>query len=124
MPGFPTSPSHTTERYFAVTTPENRIELRRWDDLELVAEVVCPTEEESGLVAIDLSPDGRWIAVADSCERLHLIDRTSGQLVATTDAGEGTLLREIRSVLQSSRPRLVPSRAVAWSESTGSVTVD
>ncbi len=81
--------SHDGE-VFAVTTPENRIELRRWDDLNLVAEVVCPTEDESGLVALDLSSDGRWIAVADSCERVHLIDRASGRLVATTDAGERT----------------------------------
>jgi ankyrin repeat protein len=75
---------------FAVTTPENVIELRRWDDLELVAEVVCPTDGEGGLVAIDLSPDGCWIAVADSCEKVHLIDRPSGKLIATTDAGERT----------------------------------
>ena len=74
----------------AVTTPENVIELRRWDDLTLVAEIVCPTEGEAGLAAIDLSPDGRWIAVADDCERVHLIDRASGTLVATTNAGERT----------------------------------
>ena len=49
-----------------------------------------PTEGESGLAAIDLSSDGRWIAVADDCERVHLIDRASGRLVATTNAGERT----------------------------------
>ena len=75
---------------FAVTTPENLIELRRWDDLKLVAEIVIPIEGESGLAAIDLSSDGRWIAVADTCERVHLVDRESGRLVATTDAGERT----------------------------------
>ena len=75
---------------FAVTTPENLIELRRWDDLRVVAEIVIQSEGESGLAAIDLSHDGRWIAVADSCERVHLIDRASGRLVATTDAGERT----------------------------------
>ena len=75
---------------FAVTTPENRIELRRWDDLKPVAEVVCPTEGESGLVALDLSPDGRWIAVADSSEQVHLIDRATGEVVATGEAGERT----------------------------------
>ena len=75
---------------FAVTTPENLIELRRWDDLELVAEIVIPYEGQSGLAALDLSSDGRWIAVADSCEQVHLIDRESEKLVATTDAGERT----------------------------------
>ncbi len=75
---------------FAVTTPQNSIELRRWDDLEPVAEVVCPTGGESGLVAIDLSPDGRWVAVADSFEQVHLIDRTTGEVAATEEAGERT----------------------------------
>ena len=75
---------------FAVTTPENLIELRRWEDLNLIAEVEIPIEGQSGLVALDISSDGRWIAVADSCERVHLIDRESGTLVATTDAGERT----------------------------------
>jgi len=75
---------------FAVTTPENVIELRRWDDLTLVAEIVCPTQGEGGLAAIDVSPDGRWIAVADACERVHLIDRASGSPVTTTNAGERT----------------------------------
>ncbi len=81
--------SHDGE-VFAVTTPEKAIELRRWDDLALVAEIVCPTEGQSGLAALDLSPDGRWIAVADAFERVHLIDRASGTVVATTDAGERT----------------------------------
>src|SRR4029077_497186 len=53
-------------------------------------EVVCPTEGESGLVAVDLSPDGRWIAVADSGEQVHLIDRTTGEVLATGEAGERT----------------------------------
>src|SRR5262249_49783512 len=75
---------------FAVTTPENRIELRRWDDLKPGAEAVGPTDEESGLAAIDLSLDGRWIAVADSVERVHLIDRTTGEVVTTGEAGERT----------------------------------
>ena len=75
----------------AVTTPENVIELRRWDDLQVVAEVTCPTEEEQdGWQAIDLSPDGRWLAVADSCEQVHLIDRTTGEVIATGEAGERT----------------------------------
>ena len=74
----------------AVTTPENVIECRKGDDLTLVAEIECPTGEESGLAAIDLSPDGRWIAVADDCEQVHLIDRASGTPVATTHAGEHT----------------------------------
>jgi hypothetical protein len=64
--------------------------MRQWDDLKLLAKVVIPIEAEPGLVVIDLSPDGRWIAVADSCERIHLIDRASGTPVATTDAGEYT----------------------------------
>jgi WD40 repeat protein len=75
---------------FAVTTPENLIELRRWDDLKLVAEIVIPIEGPSGLAALDLSSDGRWIAVADSYERVYLIDRELGRLVASTDAGERT----------------------------------
>jgi hypothetical protein len=75
---------------FAVTTPGNLIELRRWDDLKPVAEVVCPTDGESGLAALDLSHDGRWIAVADTSEQVHLIDRTTGEVVATGEAGERT----------------------------------
>ena len=74
----------------AVTTPENVIEFRRWDDLTLVAEIVSPTEDEAGLATIDLSPDGRWIAVADDCEQVHLIDRASGTILATTNGGERT----------------------------------
>ncbi len=76
---------------FAVTTPESAIELRRWDDLKVIEEIRCPTEEEQeGWQAIDLSPDGRWLAGADSCEQLHLIDRTTGEAVATKEAGERT----------------------------------
>lgn len=76
---------------FAVTTPERAIELRRWDDLEVIEQIGCPTEEgQDGRQAIDLSPDGRWIAVADSCEQVHLIDRTIGEVAATEEAGERT----------------------------------
>jgi hypothetical protein len=76
---------------FAVTTPESAIELRRWDDLTVIEEIGCPTEEgQDGWQAIVLSPDGRWLAVADSCEQLHLIDRTTGKAVATEEAGERT----------------------------------
>jgi hypothetical protein len=75
----------------AVTTPEQAIELRRWDDLQVVAEVTCPTEkEQDGWQAIDLSPDGRWLAVAGCCEEVHLIDRTTGEVIATGEAGERT----------------------------------
>ncbi len=83
------APAHDGD-VIAVTTPKNVIELRRWNDLTLVAEIVCPTERASGLAAIDVSPDGRWIAVADDCEQVHLIDQASATLVATTDAGERT----------------------------------
>lgn len=75
---------------FAVTTPGRAIELRRWDDLRVVAQVACPTEGRHGQWAIDLSPDGRWIAVADSSEQVHLIERATGEVVATREAGEGT----------------------------------
>jgi ankyrin repeat protein len=74
----------------AVTTTTDRIELRRWDDLGLEGMVACPTEGGHGLGALDISPDGRWIAVADSCEQVHLLDRTTGQVVATLEAGERT----------------------------------
>ena len=75
---------------FAVTTPGRTVELRRWDDLRVVEEVSCPTERPHSLAALDLSPDGRWIAVADSAEKLHLIERTTGRVVATQEAGERT----------------------------------
>jgi hypothetical protein len=75
---------------FAVTTPEQTIEFRRWDDLRVVAQVACPTEGQYGLSALDLSPDGRWIAVADSYEQVHLIERATGEVTATEEAGERT----------------------------------
>ena len=73
-----------------MTTTTDRIELRRWDDLGLEGTVACPTEGGHGLGALDISPDGRWIAVADSSEQVHLLDRTTGQVVATLEAGERT----------------------------------
>lgn len=75
---------------FAVTTLGQTIELRRWDDLRVEQEVSCPTAGPHGLAALDLSPDGRWIAVADSAEELHLIERATGRVVATQEAGERT----------------------------------
>ncbi|QDV36898.1 ankyrin repeat domain-containing protein [Tautonia plasticadhaerens] len=75
---------------FAVTTPGQAIELRRWDDLRVVAQVACPTEGRSGWQALDFSPDGRWLAVAGSYELVRLIDRATGEVVATEEAGEGT----------------------------------
>jgi ankyrin repeat protein len=74
----------------AVGTPDETVELRRWDDFERVAEFALPAEERHGIQALDLSPDGRWLAVADSREQLHLIERSTGRVVATTDAGERT----------------------------------
>jgi hypothetical protein len=76
---------------FAVTTPERAIELRRWDDLEVIEQIRCPTEEgQDGWQAIDVSPDGRWLAVAGACEQLLLIDRATGEVVGTEEAGERT----------------------------------
>jgi hypothetical protein len=76
---------------FAVTTPEPAIELRRWDDLQVVSKVACATrQEQQGWQAIDLSPDGSWLAVADCCEQVRLIDRTTGKVVSTQEAGERT----------------------------------
>jgi|GEM_PF-1924796 len=75
---------------FAVTTPESTIELRRWDDLRVVFELPLPTEGQGGLQALDLSPDGCWLAVAAPRERVHLIDRATGKVVATVDGGEQT----------------------------------
>ncbi|WP_165247992.1 ankyrin repeat domain-containing protein [Paludisphaera soli] len=76
---------------FAVTTPESTIEMRRWDDLRVVFELPCPMEGRGGLQALDLAPDGCWLAVADPCEQVHLIDRATGKVVATVNGGEQTL---------------------------------
>ena len=62
-------------KVFAVTTPEQVIELRRWDDLRVCGRVAIPTEGQSGWQALDLSPDGRWLAVAGSYEEVRLLDR-------------------------------------------------
>jgi ankyrin repeat protein len=76
--------------HLAVATPEPMIEWRRWDDLELLEQFACPSEGPAGLEAIAIALDGRWIAVADSREQVHLIDRVSGRVVATAAAGERT----------------------------------
>jgi hypothetical protein len=75
---------------FAVATPGNSIEVRRWDDLRVGGEFSWPTEGHHGAQALDFSPDGRWIAVADSCEQVHLVERATEKVVATEDAGERT----------------------------------
>lgn len=75
---------------FAVATPDSTIELRRWNDLGLVDEILVDSENRGGLQALDISPDGRWIAVADSSERVRLIERATGRIVATQEAGERT----------------------------------
>jgi ankyrin repeat protein len=73
----------------AVTTTD-RVEMRRWNNQGLAGTVSCPSEGYHGLGALDISPDGRWIAVADGREQVHLLDRSTGQVVAILEAGERT----------------------------------
>jgi len=59
------------------------LELRRWDDLTLVAQIALPGSKSSQDLAF--SPDGRWLAFSVD-GRVHLIERATGQIVAHLDA--------------------------------------
>ena len=87
-PWFPDIAVDPQGEAFAVTTPEQAIEWRRWDDLRVCGRVAIPTEGQSGWQALDLSPDGRWLAVAGSYEEVRLLDRSTGEVVAIEEAGE------------------------------------
>jgi ankyrin repeat protein len=75
---------------FVVTTPEAQLELRDGTDLRVIRRIECPSNGGRGLFAVDLSADGRWIAVANSWEQVHLLDRVTGAVVSTVEAGERT----------------------------------
>jgi Uma2 family endonuclease len=55
---------------FAVAVPGNALEVRAWDDLRCVRTIVLPAGEagpsEVEVGAIARSPNGRWLAVADT----------------------------------------------------------
>lgn len=71
-------------------TSGDTLEVRRWEDLELVRRVTMSIGEGladltypfmEGLAGTAYSPDRRWLAVIMDGWRVHLIDRASGETV-------------------------------------------
>ena len=78
---------------FVVAGMSDVIEVRAWMDLRLLRTLTLPPADAGGRVevaAIALSPDGRWLAVADSDSRMYLVDYRSGWLGPPVDTGEWT----------------------------------
>ncbi len=86
----------------AVAPSEEIIEFRRWDDLSLVSSVSTPFS--GGASAMALAVNGRWLALADLHESIHLLDRSTGTPLAKVDGGEYT-----STVLFSPSSRLLAS---------------
>ncbi len=77
---------------FVALSPE-RVELRRWDNLEVVTRI-DRLGKGAYFTAADVSPDGRRIAVADTMETLALFESGPGRLLfQTTIHGAAGCLR-------------------------------
>jgi ankyrin repeat protein len=77
-----------------VAVPGNRIEVRAWEDLRVLRTIVLPSAHAGArgveVSAIALSPNGTWLAVADTVERVYLVDPVSGGTGVPLEAGEVT----------------------------------
>ena len=61
-----------------------RIELRSWETLEVVAKIERPGNE-GAFTAADLSPDGHWIAAVQDTGGCLLFERESGRMVSKVE---------------------------------------
>ena len=55
------------------------VDLRRWETLDVLDTLTIPRSGGS-VTGLSLSPDGRWLVVADLFEHIHLIDRHTRHL--------------------------------------------
>ncbi len=81
---------------FAVATQAGTIELRRWDDLCLVAPprlAPATLDLEPGaadMTAIALSSDQAWLAIAREADDVYLCDGRQGDLIAVAEGSDWT----------------------------------
>ncbi|MCW3097513.1 MAG: (Myosin heavy-chain) kinase Histone acetyltransferase [Chthonomonadaceae bacterium] len=80
----------TGDTFFLVNRTD-RVERRRWDDLELIGQIDCPTGTEPHRVAV--SPDGGTIAVSGFGIGDYLLDASSGQITTVLSGEPGLYVR-------------------------------
>jgi ankyrin repeat protein len=77
-----------------VAVPGNMIEVRAWDDLRVLRSITLPGAptgaREVEVSAITFSSNGVWLAVADTVERVYLVDPVSDAAGVPVEAGERT----------------------------------
>ena len=67
------------------------VEVRRWDDLRAVRAFEPQGDGWQSPKAVAVSPDGRWVAVADRPEQLLVLERATGRVADRVEAGERTM---------------------------------
>ena len=77
---YPSGPGFS--EVFGDTFTPCEIALREWNDLSVVQTIALPGSGAS-ILSMCFSPDGNWLAVADSCGHLFLIDRSTSQITCT-----------------------------------------
>jgi hypothetical protein len=66
----------------------NKLEIRRWDDLELVD--TLPSSTRGKVQALSVSPDGHWLVLTDDHEAIYVISLVTHQITAKVEGGEVT----------------------------------
>ncbi len=82
--------SHTGEHFYLVNKTD-RVERRRWNDLEVVGQIACPVGSEPHRVAV--SPDGSLIAISGFGVGDYLLDAQTGQIETVLSGEPGLYIR-------------------------------
>ncbi len=82
--------SPTGEEFYLVSRTD-RVERRRWENLEVVGQIDCPIGTEPHRVAV--SPDGGTIAVSGFGVGDYLLDVTTGQIQTVLSGEPGLCIR-------------------------------
>ena len=79
-------------RYVIAATARPAGSLQLWDLASPGAPITRFAKEYPGIVAVELSPDGRWLAVGDDRGDIRLIDFTSGRELAALTGHDGPVI--------------------------------